>query len=248
MMDDPSLDWPEIPNNGVSLVHYTDGKAWEDEIRRSYKEDHHPDDIRVLAWSNARVIEYNKFIRTQLGYTDFFVPGESMLSNDPIIFGEMVQVPTDGIVRVINVEEDVVSNIPGHYLTIEPYMGRRQLRVFQPSDWKAARRLQAQLAKQQAWSEFYQIKNEWADLRPVHAQTVHKSQGSTYQKVFIDVADISKNNKWYEVARLMYVAVTRAACEVHLFGDLPNRYDRKKNPDNLMEAFRNATQVQEKAA
>lgn len=250
MMDDPELDWPAIPHDGKNIFHYTDGQIWEDEIRRSYKEAHHPDDLRVLAWSNARVIQYNQFIRTQLGHTEHFVEGENMLSNDPIIFGEMVQVPTDGLVRIDAVEKETRHNIEGHMLSISPFNGKRRLHVFQPKDWKAARRLQAQLAKAKDWGSFYGIKNEWADLRPVHAQTVHKSQGSTYQKVFIDVDDIARNNKWYEVARLMYVAITRASLEVHLFGNLPDRYDRTKNPDanNLMEAFANATQVQEKTA
>lgn len=247
MIDNPELDWPQIPNDREAIFHYTDGKEWEKEIEKSYLEAHHPDDLRVLAWSNARVIQYNKFIRTKLGHTEHFVPGENMLSNNPIIFGEMVQVPTDGLVRIESVEPDLREGIAGHTLRISPFSGKRSLTVFQPSDWKAARQLLAKLAKQKAWSEFYAIKNEWADLRPVHAQTVHKSQGSTYKKVFVDVDDIARNNKWYEVARLMYVAITRASCEVHLFGSLSDRYDTTKDPDTLsrtlMEKFSNAVQV-----
>jgi len=45
------------------------------------------------------------------------------------------------------------------------------------------------------------------------ATTVHKSQGSEFDVVFIDKADIQKSilNKYYETyARLMYVAISRA--------------------------------------
>lgn len=243
IMDHPEQEWPEIPNDREAIFHYTNGKEWENLIRQEFTADHHPDDLRILAWSNQRVIEYNKFVRTALGHKDYFVEGEVMLSNNPILFNEKIAVPTDGLVQIHSIEPAQVSGIDGHHLHITPYGRHRTYKVFQPHSWKAARRLQAILAKEKRWPEFFTIKNEWADFRPAHAQTVHKSQGSTYKKVFIDVDDVAKNNKWYEVARLMYVAVTRASHEVHLFGNLAERYDREKNPQTLMERFFNDTQV-----
>jgi ATP-dependent exoDNAse (exonuclease V) alpha subunit len=45
-----------------------------------------------------------------------------------------------------------------------------------------------------AWREFFTFKDEaFADLRPIHATTVHRSQGSTYEKVFVDLSDIGRN-------------------------------------------------------
>jgi hypothetical protein len=248
MMDDPDLPWPAIPNDRQALFHYTNPREWEDVIRSEFKADHNPDDLRVLGWSNARVIQYNKFIRTQLGHTGHFVVGETMLSNNPILFNERVVIPTDGLVNIQEVVEDEINGIKGHMVRVANFGTHNTYRIFQPMNWKAARQLQAKLAKQKDWANFFKIKNEWADFRPAHAQTVHKSQGSTYRKVFIDVEDVAKNNKWYEVARLMYVGITRASHEVHLFGTLPDRYDRAKNPDSLMEAFRNGTQVSTQAA
>ena len=43
-----------------------------------------------------------------------------------------------------------------------------------------------------AFRRAYSVKQELADLRPVHASTVHKSQGSTYRMVFIDLDDIGR--------------------------------------------------------
>ncbi len=78
-------------------------------------------------------------------------------------------------------------------------------------------------ARRNAWRLYFSIKSEFADVRPVHASTVHKSQGSTYETVFIDVDDISKNRSSTEIARLMYVAITRARSTVYLKGQLPRR-------------------------
>ena len=60
----------------------------------------------------------------------------------------------------------------------------------------------------------------WIDLRAQHACTIDKSQGSTYAQVFIDLDDIAKCNISSQVARMCYVAVSRARHKVYLTGDL----------------------------
>ena len=48
--------------------------------------------------------------------------------------------------------------------------------------------------------------------------TVHKSQGSTYDRVFVDMEDIIKRNpKERESYQCLYTAITRASKEIHLF-------------------------------
>ena len=74
-------------------------------------------------------------------------------------------------------------------------------------------------------------------MRPIYASTVHKSQGSTYREVFVDLNNITKNNNWREVARLVYVAITRASENVHLYGELKTTYN-KKAVVNMMEPFK----------
>jgi ATP-dependent exoDNAse (exonuclease V) alpha subunit len=64
-----------------------------------------------------------------------------------------------------------------------------------------------------------QVEN-WIDLRAAYAQTVNKSQGSTYDRVFIDLDDIRRCNSGDQIARMLYVAVSRAREQVFLTGDL----------------------------
>lgn len=47
------------------------------------------------------------------------------------------------------------------------------------------------------------------DLDYAYALTIHKSQGSTYDQVFIDLADVNKNKNHVERNKLKYVAFTR---------------------------------------
>ena len=64
------------------------------------------------------------------------------------------------------------------------------------------------------------IKNTWVDLRPNFALTIHKSQGSTYDEVFIDLDDMKSIKDLRELAKLLYVAMSRAKYRVILSGDI----------------------------
>ena len=63
----------------------------------------------------------------------------------------------------------------------------------------------------------YYFQEQAADLTYAHAITVHKSQGSTYEKVFVNVANLAKCRNHLERKRLTYTAVTRASEMVILF-------------------------------
>jgi hypothetical protein len=69
------------------------------------------------------------------------------------------------------------------------------------------------------WEFYYkQLRDVFADVTYGYAMTVHKSQGSTYQCVFIDMKDIiQRNPKPQESYQCLYTAITRASQEVHLY-------------------------------
>ena len=50
-----------------------------------------------------------------------------------------------------------------------------------------------------------------------YALTVHKSQGSTYDDVYIDYANILSNSRDAEKLKLLYTAITRSSNKLHLF-------------------------------
>lgn len=71
--------------------------------------------------------------------------------------------------------------------------------------------------------ETYQaLKRKFADIRPMYACTVHKSQGSTYDEVFINLTDFKRMyaSDPKMTARLLYVAFSRAKHRVYLTGDI----------------------------
>lgn len=60
---------------------------------------------------------------------------------------------------------------------------------------------------QQAWA----IKKAFAPVRHTYAMTAHKSQGSTFDTVFLDWNDMMGQRSDFEFNRMVYVAMTRAS-------------------------------------
>lgn len=69
------------------------------------------------------------------------------------------------------------------------------------------------------WQLFYNVKNMFANVQYVHASTIHKLQGSTYDISYIDLFSLANN--YYmsddEKYRLLYVAITRASKYIKIF-------------------------------
>ena len=99
--------------------------------------------------------------------------------------------------------------------------------------------MQKLFAKDKNWQAYFHIKDYWADMRPIHALTCHKAQGSTYKEVFVDLNDIGLNKNWQEVARLAYVAITRASDKLHVFGSITTNHQQTKKRNTLLEGFKN---------
>jgi len=64
------------------------------------------------------------------------------------------------------------------------------------------------------WFTFWLLQKYFADVRPAYCMTSHKSQGSTFENVFVDAQDILSNPNREEALRCLYVAVSRASKNV----------------------------------
>lgn len=67
------------------------------------------------------------------------------------------------------------------------------------------------------WREYHKNLSEpFADVNYGYAMTVHKSQGSNFYNVFVDIQDILKNNNQTEKRKCLYTAMTRAVNELNI--------------------------------
>jgi ATP-dependent exoDNAse (exonuclease V) alpha subunit len=216
--DDFANGWPEIDCDGTEVIRVT-GPEMKSLLEQRFKQDPSREDLRVLAYRNAQVLKYNQFIRSQYTASTHFVPGEKVLANKPVLDDGVMVYPTDSVVEITNVVPATSADgIKGYNIELDHFYD-----TFQAENPNAVKALAKQYAQAKDWGNFFRVKDEYADLRPLHAQTCHKAQGSTYSEVFIDLNDIGTNRKWQEVARLVYVAITRASDRVFIYGDLPQK-------------------------
>ena len=215
-------------------VIHLDGPVFKDEVEQAFLSPKYtPNKAKILAWSNDRVQEYNNHIRKIKGLGEQFQEGEVVVTNNPIISSGFI-IPVDSEVRIDKIYEPTsLYGVPGNYIKTD-----NCIPCFLPEDYNKAKMLMKQLAKEanakelkdkpnkrkQLWTTYFDIKNTWLDLRSQYASTVHKAQGSTYDEVFIDLYDIGRCNIPSDVARLLYVAISRAKNRVVLSGKLPDKY------------------------
>ncbi|WP_269519515.1 ATP-dependent DNA helicase [Alteromonas sp. BMJM2] len=217
-------------HDGLSVKH-VEPDEFEEQIRHVFT---HPGfqperTAKVLAWTNNRVSAYNSFIRYCRNVPDHINEGETLITNKPIMesTSDYISYSTDVPVTVKNVEQVNIDGIEGFLVDLE-----KRKELFVPTERWKVKALLRKFADAKQWKQYFHVKDQWGDLRPVYSSTVHKSQGSTYDKVFIDLSDIGSCKNPDDVARLLYVAVSRASTEVIMCGQLPPEYLGETNNDS----------------
>ena len=173
-------------------------------------------DSKILAWTNNTVIQYNQYVRQLLKGEPLLQPGD-YAENNSFVMHNKSSLKTDQTVYIADIDEECEEDgVIGNWVTLEHTNGQRW---FHPKSREAKNKALLHARAIEDWAMARRVEG-WVDLRAVFAQTVNKSQGSTYGKVFIDLDDIAKCNMANLIARMLYVAISRAQFEVVLAGDL----------------------------
>lgn len=182
---------------------------------------------RILGFSNNRVQTYNAYIREARGLPLEYQAGETVISNSVVIdkndgpktrIEQLIQVHGTGQTELDPFLLKFGWEIPVYSLSTS--VGT----LVQPVDFAQIDWALKQLARAKDWANYFHIKQSYADLRMPQAATVYKAQGSTYDTVYIDLGDIGNCKNPAQTARMLYVAFSRAAKKVYLYGELPKRY------------------------
>lgn len=196
-------------------IKYMDREAFNQAIEAEFcRPDWRYSHSKFLAWTNKQVIDYNHHIRDRaLGDPNFQV-GDYAVCNKFVTVGKK-SIKTDQLVCITGIGADTaLHGVIGNWMTLD-----YQLELFFPKSLEAKKALIKQARAMEQFAVVEEAENRWVDLRAAYACTVNKSQGSTFDKVFIDVDDIARCNSGEQIARLMYVAVSRARNTVYLTGD-----------------------------
>lgn len=174
-----------------------------------------------LGYTNIAVQRYNEGL-----YKIFAKSNRSYNNGDPVVVNSAIKagdgvLKTESIVFLDKVTEGHFYlphsqvHVPGYHMTIEGYQ------YFMPLDLSMKDAVTQHVDTPLDLSE--EINETWISVRHAYACTVHKSQGSTFDAVYIDLNDIAKAGRMqsYELyKRLIYVALSRPRTKLVFTGVL----------------------------
>lgn len=201
--------------DGLHIQHM-DREAFDQAILEEFgRQDWHYHDSKVLAWTNKCVVAYNRGIREYVQGDPDFQIGDYAVCNH-FVGSKGYSIKTDQLVQITGISEPSFEfGLQGKYFTVD-----NAVQKFMPDSLSEKKDLIRQAEAEGNATVLYEINNNWIDLRAAFACTINKSQGSTFRKVFIDLDDIKKCTLGSQIARLMYVGVSRASEQVIFTGDL----------------------------
>ncbi len=237
-----------------------------------YKEEQWYKENKILAtYKNKDVDAFNKIIRNKFWEQKGNNTPSSLLSGDMIRFKDAYTVGDTTIYH--NGQELQLGSAELKYhdsLHIEYWecksiyaLDQQIFRVVNPdSEAIFNQKLQvlATKAKQarfpnnkKLWKIYYETRNMFANVQYIHASTIHKLQGSTYDVSYIDIFSLVHNQYMSdeEKYRLLYVAVTRASQDIKIFISALNKtaevqavaYDKTGDEANTLEKLHNIDEI-----
>ena len=172
-------------------------------------------DSKILAWTNKATIGYNHAVSDLVKGDPDFQVGDYAVCNKFVSYNRN-SLKTDQMVLITHIGEDTDEyGVAGNYYTLD-----HSVTLFGPKSLAEKNALIKKAKANEQYRILETIDSTWVDLRAAYASTVNKSQGSTYDRVFIDLDDLKKVNSGDTLARMLYVGVSRAKQQVFLTGDI----------------------------
>lgn len=210
-----STNFPKVST--CNFIQWVDTSTFEQMLLQEFNTSWHTGMSKVLAWRNKTVTKYNNLIFQNLNQRAEFITGDVVISNHAV----GLYIKTDAELEILKAKPTTMLDCKGNLYVVETPSGVTT-QVFVPSKITDYTRAKNKAIKEGQTKDVQTIMDNWADLRPTFASTVNKAQGSTYDKVFIDLADFKAmvHKDPIQLARLLYVAMSRAKYQVIFTGDL----------------------------
>lgn len=211
------------------VIDALDGDGVEKEVQRLFSSNTF--DHRILCYRNSQVLQYNEYIRQLRGLSQTITNGEVLTVNYGVkakrdFIGPETEVQVRNITKPtlwspsqtpeveVAIQTADLETSYGHIFRDIPI-------AVDPNDRISMIKY---LRKAKDWESERYLTERVADLRQRDAGTVYKAQGSTYHTVIIDLDDIAQCHRRETVARMLYVAFSRATTRIILHGSLPEKY------------------------
>ena len=216
---------PVFESPGEQVFMDDEDTFMEQLIKHAKEGSFHEGRAKAVAWRNVTVDFLNQVIRDNNASTksdDKFVVGDRVVFKEPLIVGERTLASTDeeGIVVGVN----VVNH--NKYMMLKAWSVDVQLNwsnevvktyMIHASSERHLQKMLDDFKEKKLWKQFWALKEAFHNISYAYALTSHRSQGSTFEHVFVDAGDIMLNRNVDERTKCMYVACSRASKELRVF-------------------------------
>lgn len=191
----------------------------------------HEGKAKAVAWRNITVDTLNKMIRERaIGEEKSKTP---YIKGDRVIFTEPVTVKRNRVpVTIASVDDEGVvtafekDNHPAYpmfrilkvHVKLDDSKNIVQADLIDPRDSDKLTAHLKTLADKKLWGQFWQCKEAFHSISYAYALTAHRSQGSTFDNVYLEAGDIMSNRFDIDTrTKCLYVAASRAASNLFIF-------------------------------
>lgn len=174
---------------------------------------------KILAYTNYKVDTYNKIIRDQL-YPD--QKENELIEGEPIIFEEVTESCMYHVQDVIicpKIYKDYFFGIECWRFADENGSQVYAVGPETKKDLSAYLDLVVQAIEAKAinpltklpfcWQDYYVIKKRFVVVAYPYALTIHKSQGSTFETIWLDTGYLGTGQSVDDATRILYTGITR---------------------------------------
>jgi hypothetical protein len=166
-------------------------------------------ETKIVTYTNKQAIRYNQLIRRLNGKPSGWSVGDYVVVRS---FYEPDSLPLESLLEIYSMDLKVnIATVPCYSILFTN--GVRAAVAIDPSIIPAAIRL---AKADRDYDAVKKLQEHILDIRDAGAGTTHTAQGSSYDTVIVDLADIKKCRDVDTRNRLLYTAVSRARKQVYL--------------------------------
>lgn len=175
-------------------------------------------DCKVIAWTNKVVNAYGKMIHKELYGSKIYNVGQKIVVNKRFTSQNgAVVFQTQKELTITEEPTAITRDIDGN--PVEMYEITTDIGTFTVPIVKLhVTNALKDLKENKEWHAYYRLLDTIGNINNNYSITVHQSQGSTYNTVFVDLHNIMRNSNFDEMIRLLYVALSRASHRVVIYG------------------------------
>ena len=207
---------------------------------------------RILSYTNELSLKLNEMIATQVKqYNKPYVANEYYICNSPYktpqvshkVYNKQFAINNEEVVKIVSIKSKPTKKTIKATIDFDTsFEDKEQIEYYEAQvisqtthasykvnltqDPIKYRKLLQKLKRQKRHAMYAALNDFILDIRAFEAMTIHKSQGSTFETVYINLSDLGKCRNPYVVSRLLYVAVSRASNRVVFTGSLPKEYGK----------------------